>query len=835
VPLSGLLWNGPRGFDFHLLRNGPLSPDLTGHLVVFWSDGRRFLANQIPADIQTLTIQFRPRFVGAPNNFGVLIDVGNGSMQALAAPPGVQLRNFIMDAVARDTGPGGGEFHQKIRIHVHNAIHNAPQSIWLAPNILTVHQNAAHVRFTVMARFDDGVIGDISDLDILRWTALTPASVNVNNRSGELTVNVPNGDFVVELRRAGAAANSPPDATGTVRCAPPWATPTPVNFVAGKGADHREEVPNILFLSDGFDGGSGAFDVLVRSIVRQLGTSSSTRPFDLLSNEMNYWSAFVPSRQPGMSVAPELLVVPQPGGLRGVEVQLPIDPALRAPAPGQPWTLAEMVHEVGLPVPVDDPPNRPLEGQGGKLEDWQALYGPQITNDRVVFYNQPEPDSGLELFWLNYSQRTLLNDLDTSFYMTIGQRPRVEISRVFRSPAFNPLRIATGGANGMADDFTAFLRNLQFQGNTIGARWATNGKDFDRVCILARSNHLGGVNERTKGYIVCTLNNDRLHVVSAAQVGPGFEPQPKAVPTNPSIELTTTVAHETAHSFNLDDEYGELQRTQRVLNIPASQVAGLAQEANTIGDSDLRELGAGPIVPGRIKWNWPRIKKAGILADKPGFLGSGTYQLKMQPGHTSLFRKDDFVKLRGRNLLPSATPGAPAAMPLTSYVLQVQGIDPGDLMTVFGIAGDPDPTAYPAGSLLLCPVRDSSGNDLNLIAPIVFNYLGQAQEPLNRNKASPAPACTFDLDPRQTARNLPDGLPRCRPRKKNMIVGLWDGGSTFHCGVYHPTGFCMMRSRIVDSQISGFCTVCRYFLVDLLDPTKHGKLDDEYAEYYPQP
>jgi hypothetical protein len=168
--------------------------------------------------------------------------------------------------------------------------------------------------------------------------------------------------------------------------------------------------------------------------------------------------------------------------------------------------------------------------------------------------------------------------------------------------------------------------------------------------------------------------------------------------------------------------------------------------------------------------------------------------------------------------------------------MKVDSIDPGDLMTISGTGGTPDPTAYPAGSVLLCPVRDKSGNDLNLIAPIVSNYLALVGEPLNRPKGNPGvPACTFDLDKRQTARNLPNGLPRCKPRKKNMIVGLWDGGKTFHCGVYHPTGFCMMRARLDGSEVNGFCPVCRYFMVDLIDPTKHGKIDDEYAEYYPQP
>jgi hypothetical protein len=32
-----------------------------------------------------------------------------------------------------------------------------------------------------------------------------------------------------------------------------------------------------------------------------------------------------------------------------------------------------------------------------------------------------------------------------------------------------------------------------------------------------------------------------------------------------------------------------------------------------------------------------------------------------------------------------------------------------------------------------------------------------------------------------------------------------------------------------------FCPVCRYFLVDRLDPTKHRVIDHDYAKRYPQP
>jgi hypothetical protein len=120
---------------------------------------------------------------------------------------------------------------------------------------------------------------------------------------------------------------------------------------------------------------------------------------------------------------------------------------------------------------------------------------------------------------------------------------------------------------------------------------------------------------------------------------------------------------------------------------------------------------------------------------------------------------------------------------------------------------------------------------------------------LNREKANPLPACDLDDNKRQKARNLPSGLKRCKPRNKASIVGLWDGGAQYHCGVYHPTGFCTMRGRIesnavfnintgrvdITREIMPFCTVCRYVLVDLIDPRAHAPVESEYSEYYPEP
>ena len=50
-------------------------------------------------------------------------------------------------------------------------------------------------------------------------------------------------------------------------------------------------------------------------------------------------------------------------------------------------------------------------------------------------------------------------------------------------------------------------------------------------------------------------------------------------------------------------------------------------------------------------------------------------------------------------------------------------------------------------------------------------------------------------------------------------------------GIFHPTGSCMMND-----QSSGvrFCQVCKYVLIDAIDPGKHYFIDPEYTAIYPQ-
>ena len=63
----------------------------------------------------------------------------------------------------------------------------------------------------------------------------------------------------------------------------------------------------------------------------------------------------------------------------------------------------------------------------------------------------------------------------------------------------------------------------------------------------------------------------------------------------------------------------------------------------------------------------------------------------------------------------------------------------------------------------------------------------------------------------------------------DLIIGLYEGGVTYHCNVYHPGGNCQMRSL---DTAKFYCHVCRYVLVDHIDPTLHSKIDKMYNGVY---
>src|SRR5262249_45258203 len=102
------------------------------------------------------------------------------------------------------------------------------------------------------------------------------------------------------------------------------------------------DVPNILILPDGFTADEqGDFERLVRQLVHRLRVRRRTRPYDLLKDRINYFTAWVASAEKGGSMVEEVETVgPVTGRTTGRCAPTMVAPARTAAAwhvgaPGQ--------------------------------------------------------------------------------------------------------------------------------------------------------------------------------------------------------------------------------------------------------------------------------------------------------------------------------------------------------------------------------------------------------------------------------------------------------------------------------------------------------------------
>jgi hypothetical protein len=823
VASSDIFWNGNEGFDIHLLP-GETSSSLLDLLVIEedTTPPTRSFANSPPADVATIT--FTPNFFSIlvpPENGGVKVDTSTGQVTVPAAPT---LTSFVIEAAVTTKPPNVKTLGPiPIRVLVHTSI----EDIWLTPSPLTIRRGADGLRFTVLARFDDDTVGDITRRPNITWVSSDATKVAVD-ATGALSAGVNQAPPLPTITATHAGRTD----TATVQVKQPWSTPVAVTLVPGSaGVAKAAEVPNILFLPEGFTAAEKPkFEALVRALVTDLQSTPSLRPYDLLKEAANFWMAFVPSRERGTSALYDMRPVTRKT-VFGAEIPDPVKPA-----PGDAFTLANLIYHVGLPTPADASVG-PLSARGA----WVLQYGLAVAGG---FSDDVYAE------WQALHDHRLANERDSAFGIKNGQRPTMHNADVPRVMDFHPLRTTRAHL----DDF---VQKLTFKpgGPMIGSIWATQnpagtipdpsdpqlpaglkvGQDRPFVFMLAGGARYGGT--QMVGLIVSSLRSeDELRVASVAGTRQ-FAIVPYDLPSTVSLDFVSRVAHETAHAFGLEDEYGEFDAP---LRIPASDELRLKPAGNVQPASELAKSDADPTLdPAKlenIKWLWPRIEHAGVLAQEPD-PGALTFDIRLRPSHAVGFSPGDIVKLRRRPLVDH---------PKASGRLAVVAVT-GDTDTVTAAPlpfSAIDPADWPAGSVLIRPVRgsptflDPLGPDLPLVAPIIARHLATTGIPLNLPAPPPAPKCGKDKNPMQIAENLPAGRAAGRPRYRAQIVGLYDGGVRFFCGVYHPSGVCVMRRRLVPDEKPRtylFCPVCRYVMVDKLDPTKHSVIDIDYQKRYPEP
>jgi hypothetical protein len=861
MPVDSIDWDIPD--DIHVLR-GRATRRLDQLLVIRHSDGptnnpvspppsipAAFFASQTSVLTDDgITVTFTPPAFKPGVTLGFSMNNTTGVVTADPRPTGTHPRNFIVQAIVTKTGvPNAPPLVPPlpIRIHIHESIVDAfvtPRTLTLrkkdtpavpspapTPTDPTLPDTSA--RFSVFAEFfvggsnpDNKVFGDITRHPGLAWTSPSP-QLTVNATTGEIVALADSGTADVQLQL-------PPDMggfakTGTIQFAESWGTPRTAKLISGSAS--APAVPggfNILLLPDGFvppDGGADQqkFEDLALEFFTKWRSTPALAPFDQMPiNLYTCWVKSPPNR--GTTVGNLLRYKNRASGKRKA-------PPLETPQPppaGNPrviTTIEQLLYQVGLPTPEEATASFQT-----KTDDWRDLYqASHFSSVSTTVYKQ----------WRDRADYTLAFERDTAFGLRSGRIPQVAVFDDGRSLGVHPGRTKRSDI----DKLLTFLSDSA--GRPIGSNWLT-GLGRAGVAILAAGGRYGGARSLPPNELIsisCVGNDDATPLMDVAsrtipQIRP-FDPPP-TLPLQTYARLT----HETGHALGCGDEYGGLAAIQASRREQSRRTF-----ANLHDEADLKDP-SGQLMGTFTQWFfWPRIASAGLVI-KPITGVSGNFLITIRLDPRSVFKGDaskgidgDKVRLRHRPFMGVEGTGPDRHLryldeSITFEITRVTNLADGIEITVKkDNAADPfTPTDWISGQTILFKPLDTFMMHEKVAFAINASHTALSRKPpaacdTNDRKSN-------DADPQQRKQKVP-GLKTGIPKDASALVGLYDGGTELDCGIFHPTGSCMMRAFTPDTKagkniFNSFCPICRYIIVDFIDPAMHGRMNDAYALIYPK-
>jgi hypothetical protein len=811
-----MFWTGETERDRHVLK-GQSSPDLSVTALRFsTATGNRIARDYLTANTD-VSLTFTPLFEGVRSGnelgaFGISFDTTTGVCTVDPAAPILRKRNFIVEVVAAPHPPGTPG--------------TTVVRTWLTPSTLTVRPEddarpeLSEFRFTVHAQYDDETVSDITFHHGVTWTPLP--NFWTDSRIRLLNADVSGSNFTVRASYH-IPGGQPVECQGTVQVAELWANepnPPTASIVAGggwPGTIRPQSVPNVLFLGDGFPDAK-PFEAITDSFVEHMKKDPMMRPFDRLATSINFWRTFVAGPQ-GISVRSELYYISQ--GTKKYARALPV---ATKPVAGKPWNIEHMIYAVGLPIPADK--NRPNNAL--KLE-WGLL-----LNDDPA----PHVSDNLIEQWKALADRVFAQELDAFPGLCYG-----------RPPAANRVDNYMLGLHDGRGDFAirrTFYRRLasdngvQLDGNVrLGNLWAevdttfqsTHFDNTDLVVIVTAVP--GGRAVNGSRYMALGPRSGDLRFEVAQLNDPFREARltfPR-IPANATKDSCRTMTHELAHSFGLGDEYADRPSAYQ------PQTDFLPAYANLQTGQNVKNAAGTRFVGNLIKWNWHRIRKAALVEGPITGPAAGPFTIPVRLGHGQQFDAGNTVLLRLRRrgraltaspdvLLPtqelnvvSRTPDSVVVAPAAAgsvTLAQIQRFAPGSIVFI--------PTPAPSS------VKSQTYRYAEIVALNVKNEITNNNRPLWAHPAGDQTDGPTVQPPNLTNIDLP-GIDWCF-KNKPRIIGLYEGGAQHARDIYHPAGTCMMRND--HDEAAEFCHVCRYVIVDIVDPSKHFGIDLDYGDVYAQ-
>jgi hypothetical protein len=189
--------------------------------------------------------------------------------------------------------------------------------------------------------------------------------------------------------------------------------------------------------------------------------------------------------------------------------------------------------------------------------------------------------------------------------------------------------------------------------------------------------------------------------------------------------------------------------------------------------------------------------------------------------------KDNIVFLRERDPQVVINRSTAIAGPF-----QVVSVSPAnDRVTVVALAGHPDDVPASHNNILFMPVPGpNSGQFHMLVSPAAARIMQVAIGGTMTGKICKVPEQVAEGGDFTQVPVAGDPVHKVSSKDLPDLVGAYFGGRQHACGIVHPTGRCLMRDS--HDRHARFCAVCRYVLVEQIDPVQHARVDSDYAKRY---
>jgi hypothetical protein len=193
------------------------------------------------------------------------------------------------------------------------------------------------------------------------------------------------------------------------------------------------------------------------------------------------------------------------------------------------------------------------------------------------------------------------------------------------------------------------------------------------------------------------------------------------------------------------------------------------------------------------------------------------------------FLKNDIVYLRIRQKFVVINRTTPISAP---YIIEDVSAA-GDVLTVAPTQANTDLAGFTPGCIVYKPVPGASASQLlRLVSPAAERIM---QIAIKGTMTGAACVVADQMAHSNVSSRAPiedDPLGHVKSKDLPGLVGAHFGGRLYACGIVHPSGHCMMNDDHDDS--ASFCPVCRYVLVEQLDPEQHWLIDRDYEQRYPR-